>query len=163
MSFSGSPIWDLFGKQAQMLENSYNVSVRAMYDIPRNTHRNIIVALTQRPHLKTVLAKRFLNFTIKLQQCPKFLVKEMFNLIKHDIRCTTGYNLRNIKDLCQKDQISELSPNDAELIKYHSLPDEDLWKVQMIKEIIDTRFDILTIEGFSNSELDHMIDFLCTS
>ena len=32
--FTGSPIWDLFCKDAQMLENSWIVSVRRTFDLP---------------------------------------------------------------------------------------------------------------------------------
>ena len=29
--FTGSPLWDLFSRESEMIENTYNVSIRAMY------------------------------------------------------------------------------------------------------------------------------------
>ena len=40
--FTGSPIWDLFSPEAIMLENSWNVSFRRMYDLPMQTHRYLV-------------------------------------------------------------------------------------------------------------------------
>jgi hypothetical protein len=40
--FTGSPVWDLFSSDAIMLENSWNTSVRIMYDLPLQTHRIFI-------------------------------------------------------------------------------------------------------------------------
>ena len=57
--FTGSPLWDLFSKEAKMLENSWNTSVKVMYDLPIQTHRNLIEPVSQTKHLKFVLLERF--------------------------------------------------------------------------------------------------------
>ena len=44
--FTGSPIWDLFGKQILSLEASYNRSVKNMFNLPLQTHRNLIEHVT---------------------------------------------------------------------------------------------------------------------
>ena len=40
---------------------------------------------------------------------------------------------------------------------------EDKWKVDVIKEIIDTREGKLEVEGFTQDEVTFMINHLCTS
>ena len=60
--FTGSPIWDLFSKDAGMLENSWNTAVRLMFDLPLQTHRYLIEPVSEVTHLKFVLIERFLEF-----------------------------------------------------------------------------------------------------
>ena len=40
--FSGSPLWDLFSREMEMLENSWNMSFRVMYGLPLQTHRYFV-------------------------------------------------------------------------------------------------------------------------
>ena len=53
--FYGSPLFDVFGRECQMLEKSYNVSIRMMFDLPRETHCFYIEKITDSPHLRSVL------------------------------------------------------------------------------------------------------------
>ena len=63
-----------------MLEKSYNVSIRRMFDLPRETHSFYIEKITDSPHLRSVLIKRFLKFVDKLKASDK--TRKMFELIK---------------------------------------------------------------------------------
>ena len=40
--FTGSPLWDLFSREAIMLEKSWNTAVRIMFDLPMQTHKYFI-------------------------------------------------------------------------------------------------------------------------
>ena len=40
--FSGSPVWDLFSHEAFMLENTWNKSMRLMFDLPLQTHKYLL-------------------------------------------------------------------------------------------------------------------------
>ena len=40
--FTGSALWDLFSREAVMLENTWNTAVGIMFDLPLQTHRNLI-------------------------------------------------------------------------------------------------------------------------
>ena len=59
--FTGAPIWNLFGKEAEMFEKSWNVSVRNMLKLDRQTHKYFIEPISNSPHLKSILVKRFFN------------------------------------------------------------------------------------------------------
>jgi hypothetical protein len=48
--FSGSSLWDLFGREVEMLENTWNLSMRIMYDLPVETHRYFVEAVCEKPH-----------------------------------------------------------------------------------------------------------------
>ena len=49
-SFYGSQIWDLFSDEAIRLEKLWNISIRILLDIPRNTYRYFIEPLSGTPH-----------------------------------------------------------------------------------------------------------------
>ena len=62
MSFSGSPLWDLFSDEAVSLEKTYNKAIRIMWNIPLETHRYLIEPISNQSHLKFTLIQRFLGF-----------------------------------------------------------------------------------------------------
>ena len=37
--FTGSPLWNLFSKESEMFYNTWNKSIRLMFDVPLKTHR----------------------------------------------------------------------------------------------------------------------------
>ena len=111
--FTGSPLWNLFCREADMVYNSWNRSIRIMFDLPLSTHRYFLEHLAGTQHLKAVLIKRFLNFIQQIEKSPKTLPNLLLKTIRRDCRSTTGSNLRNILLLTQKSDISELIPADA--------------------------------------------------
>ena len=73
--FTGSPLWDLFSRETDMLCNSWNKSVRIMFDIPLNTHRYFLEPLAGMQHLKFTLISRFLGFISQIERSHKTLPK----------------------------------------------------------------------------------------
>merc|ERR1719319_154472 len=142
------------------MENTFNVSIRAMFDIPRQTHRYFMEPLSKRKHLKSLLIRRFLSFIEQVKKCPKEIVKHLLNTIKYDVESVTGSNLRNIMQLVNKNNISELCPDDSLLIDYHPIPEEESWRIQILSELLDERTNKVSIEGFSTEELDDLINII---
>ena len=101
-SFYGSQIWDLFSDEAIKLETSWNISLRILLGIPRNTHRYFIELLSGTPHIMLSLFKRFLNFISSIKNSPKGILNNMLDLIKYDCQSTTGRNLRKLLLLTEK-------------------------------------------------------------
>ena len=60
-SFFGSVLWDLTSRNVNMIINSWSVSVRLMWDLPRQTHRKFIESLGG-VHAKTMIYTRFIKF-----------------------------------------------------------------------------------------------------
>ena len=79
--FTGSPIWDLFSAEAIMLENSWNVSFRRMYDLHFQTHRNLVEPVSEPLHLKKLLIKQFHSFLQQIPKSDKVLPKQLLRLI----------------------------------------------------------------------------------
>ena len=58
-----------------MVENTWNVSVRLMLDVPRETHRYLVELLSNTAHIKQVLVKRFLSFLDQIRKSDKTATK----------------------------------------------------------------------------------------
>ena len=110
---TGSCLWDLFGREAVMMENTWNASMRLMLDVPRDTHRYLIEPLSKTNHVKSFLINRFLSFLQQIRNSSKAASKFLLDSILLDDRSTTGSNLRNILLLTDKADVSQLVPNDA--------------------------------------------------
>ena len=149
--------------EAKMLENSWNTSVRVMFDFPIQTHRNLIEPVSQTRHLKFVLLERFLGFLNQIEKSKKKVPKQLLAFIKHDVRSITGSNLRNILLLTKKNRIEEFCKDDLKQMKYEEIEENDGWKVKMINEITDIKFHKLEVEDFSVEELDEILLHLCTA
>ena len=135
--FTGSPLWNLFGKAAHKLECSYNVAVRNMFGLPLQTHRNLIEVITKRKHLRTVLYAQYLSFIQQVQKSAKIVPKMLLNLIMNDVRSCTGNNLRNIMLLTDKDKVKDILRSDILKVKYHPLPEDQLWKKTLLDKLLD--------------------------
>ena len=95
--FYGSQIWDLFSDEAIRLEKLWNISLRILLGIPRNTHRYFIEPLSGTTHIMLSLFKRFLNFIN--------LIKNSLKGILNNCQSTTGCNLRKLLLLTEKKHI----------------------------------------------------------
>ena len=161
--FTGSPLWDIFSEEAIKLENTWNKSVRLMLGVHFTTHRRLIEPLSGYSHVRKIFVKRFLSFLGQIEKSPKVIVRLLLFEIKHDVRSTTGSNLRKILLYTKKSRVDDLSVADVEDIKYHQLHDSEKWKVPIIKELIDAKHGRIEIENLSYEEMDETLDFLCTS
>ena len=160
-SYYGSPLFNIFGRECVMLQNSYNVGIRKFFGLPDATHRFYIEKLTGTCHMQSVLIKRFLKFVDKVKICDK--TSFMFKLIKNDGRSVTGHNLRSIRDLVGKNTIDELCPCDADTIVYCETPPEQLWKVNLLHELINVKNEECFLDNFKLREINAMIINICLS
>ena len=82
----GSVLWDLYGREAEMVCNTWNVSIRKMLRIDRKSHRYLIEPLSGIKHLKRTLLEAFMNFTKKLSNSPKKAVKNVYDFIQKGLQ-----------------------------------------------------------------------------
>ena len=62
--------------------------------------------------------------------------------------------------LPEKNDISELSPEDANAIKYKEVPVHETWRITCLKELIDARCGNRELSGFSMEEINDMIGYV---
>ena len=48
-------------------------------------------------------------------------------------------------------------------MKYFPLPENESWRVPLIKELLAVKAQNLTLEGFTSKEIDEIIVYACTS
>ena len=161
--FTGSPIWDLFSQEAKMLENTWSVSVRRMFELPYTTHRYLIEPVSDHHHPKKILIKRFLSFIRQIRKSGKILPKQLLNVIQNDTRSIPGSNIRKILLLTKIVKLEEISNNDVEENETDVIQEENLWREELIKKITDIKFGQLHKYGFSEEECEAILNFACTS
>ena len=65
--------------------------------------------------------------------------------------------------LVGKTSVDEVEKIDAENIEYHPIKSEDLWKVDVIREILEVKCRKLEIDDFNQDNLEDILTYLCTS
>ena len=161
-SFPGSPLWNLFCRESEMIQNSWNTSCRIMFDLPLSTHRYFVQPLSNKMHLKNILMKRFLGFLSQIKNSSKKIPSFLLNIVKNDARSTTGYNMRNMMLLFNKNTIDDIEEKDITEYVYAPVDKKDEWKIQILKELIDVKNGELELENICTEEVDTMIVSLCT-
>ena len=73
--FYGSQLWDFHNSNVLKLYNSWNVSIRILFDVPRNTHRYLIELISRCLHIKTSLASRFVAFSERMNRTYKSSIR----------------------------------------------------------------------------------------
>ena len=160
--FTGSPIWDLFSREAVMMENTWNRNVRLMFDLPLQTHRYFVCPLSESTHLRFILMKRFLSFAKKCEVSKKRTVRHLFNVVKNNVQSITGSNIRNILLLLNKDDLSQVAPSDTLSLTYNQVDKNEQWRIQFLKELIEIKHGNLRID-LEPDEIDLMIADICTT
>ena len=161
--FTGSPLWNLFSRETEMVENSWNTSFRVMYELPVDTHRYFVESVSETVHVRTLLYRRFIGFLDQIEHSQKLLPKQLLETIRYDVRSTTGKNLRKLMLKASKSEISQLIKNEKNFGTYAEVLDEDKWKVNLVKELTDVRFVQLEVENFTSEEVEEILGFLCSS
>ena len=78
-----------------MLEATWNIAIREMFNLDRTTHRYLIEPISEMTHIKWSLIKRFVNFVRTIKLSPKRQLKNLLMVSKRDARSTTGRNNRD--------------------------------------------------------------------
>ena len=47
-------------------------------------------------------------------------------------------------------------------MEYHKIPEREAWRVDVLKELVDTKQDELEVHGIPDAELDQILNFVCT-
>ena len=111
----------------EMLENSWNMSFRVMYDLPLQTHRYFVERITRKPHARSM---------IMILKSKKKALKTVFGIIRRNVNSVSGRNLRKLMFMTGKTNISELSSDDIINTEYKSVPIDEEWRIGMLEELM---------------------------
>ena len=137
-SFYGSVLWNLFMKEAERIEKTWNISQRVMLRLNFKAHRYFIKPLGGTKHIILSLYKRLIRFVQKFESSKKDALRTLLHGVKHDCRSTTGENLRKIMLMVNR-HVDEIQVHHLDQMHYKTIPDEDLWRIGIVKELIDVK------------------------
>ena len=102
-SFYGSVLWDLQRTEIQRICSAWRIALRRIWSVPRNTHCNIVAALSDRLPLFDELCSRTINFHYSCLKSKNMLIS---NLVRYTVRLSDdgaqSPHGRNIRFLCSE-------------------------------------------------------------
>ena len=155
-SMYGSNIWDLFSPASRRLYTAWNILIRTTFDLPYATHRYILYNITNSPHIRISIMKRFIKFYSRLAVCNKPEIRLLFNLQKFDCRSIFGRNCFNI---CK--EFNAMSPDEVDLNKISmpiKIPDGETWRIPFIDDLLNLRGSDSDIP---QDDINSILNLLC--
>ena len=165
-------LWDLKSENTKQLINSWSVAVRHMWDLPYNTHRRFIESLGGF-HAETIIHSKYVDFIQSIRKCVKLPVIYLLEKVYNDQTTMTGQNIRFILNKTNYEDIFKIDLKKFKKeTKFEELPAEEIWKVKMIKEIVDIKQNIVVLENdkveefenvdFTSDELTEIMEYIAT-
>ena len=93
----------------------------------------------------------------------KKAIKMLLETSRMDARSVTGRNFREIMLLVGKTSVESITKADGNNVEYFPIKQNDKWKVELIREIIEVKNKTLDIDNFEKEELQTILTDLCTS
>ena len=102
------------------------------------------------------MIKRFFMMIEKIRVSKKPILKKLLSEIELDVSSTTGRNLRKIMLETGNSNIREVEVSEIDELKYFKLEDDEEWRIEMIKYLIEER-----LERLLHDEEEEWLLFLC--
>ena len=155
--FYGSNLWDLFNGSDSIF-TEWNKCVRFVFRLPLATHRNLIEPLSETFHLKSMLISRFAKFYTTLLNNIKPSIRHLLSLQANDVRSDFGSNVYYILSSCPNYDITNFSKSD---FPYHPISTNELWRVNVIKELLNVKYGCLKLDCGPNDVNDMILHLTC--
>ena len=122
-------------------------------------------------HALTMVVTRYIKFLQSILKSPKLAVQMMIQKVWKNVETVTGRNIRFILDrIGHGCDIFSINPNWVKKkVKFCEISEENKWRVNLIKEIVDINQKVLDIknngedEFLSKEQLNDIINFVSTS
>ena len=129
-----------------------------MFELPNNTHRWILGPLLNQPHISHQLYIRDVKFIYRLLNCHNCIVKECLTVGINNSNTSIGYKLAFIRSRFGINVIDTRYDVCSHNIIGTQLTVEQQNLVNCIHTLILTRSNNLYIYGFSNNDINYIID-----
>ena len=83
-------------------------------------------------------------------------------MCESDLRTRYGQNLRNISDRCQTSLADLTIPEVKSKVRYRELPEEEEFRIPILREMLDARNNNTTVDGLSRKDMKDIIRYVCT-
>ena len=118
---------------------------------------------------QTMLYSRFVSFIQAIRKHPKLPVQFLLNLVKDNVMSVTGKNIRMILAHTGQEDIFKVKKSYLKKdFKFCAIEDENKWKVEVIKELVNVKQGSakLEVEDVGNlhttTEIDEIITYVST-
>ena len=140
--------------------------IRLLWNVPNTTHRYFIEELSESQHLKASLYQRYLVFVKSILQSEKSILSSLAKRVCQDQGSITRMNLNLIEKDSNCPSVLDFNPRYiASQIKYAPVPDDEIWRISLLKELIGLRNNDMILEDseFTKEELQDLISMVATS
>ena len=165
-SFYGSNLWLFSSPSTEKLFTCWNTMIRAVWKLPNTTHRYFIEDISEAPHLKASLYKRYLNFVKDIVKSEKKCLSALALRVCHDQGSITRHNLNQIEkeSKCHEDILSLDANFVSSQIIYAQVPEGEKWRISLLKELIGVRNHEFFLEDdlLNEEEIEDLILFVAT-
>ena len=127
-----------------------------------------------------MIIRRYIKFIQSIQKSPKLpaqlllqqIIKVNYILLNNEqiirnVNTVTGKNVRFIFDLTNKEDIFAIKPYEIKSkVKFCEIPEEEKWRTQLIKEIVNINQNTLSLDqhenALSSEDRQEILDHICT-
>ena len=64
---------------------------------------------------------------------------------------------------CLKSQVSELTAIEVGMMLYHPIPNNELWRINLVEKLLDIRYNISDVDEWSKDEICNLLEYVCTT
>ena len=161
LSLYGCPLWDLNNSEINKLEVAWRKSCRYMLGVSPRTRSKLLPGLMGTESVINIIHNRMINFYMVGLNHDNHIINTVFRNVlvgnfsyfKNNINAILGLNRFNYNVLFQNVKIK---------FKYNSQEDIE-WRIVLIKEILKMKEDYDTEFILSRTELQNILDAVCTA
>ena len=88
--------WSFNSEEVLKFGRTWNTNLRILFNLPWDTHCWIMEELSDGRHLRQMIFSRFLKYIRSVAKNKRQSLSSLYNLIKDDVRSSTGANIRTI-------------------------------------------------------------------
>ena len=160
----GSNLWQVNSPEHLQLTKSWNTAMKIVWELPFATHTRFLESLSPVPHLESVLAGRYLGFLNNFLKSDNLALTLIFSSCSRDMSSKTGQNIKYMLDKHKMDSMAKLvaEKNNLKKLRVYTLPEEEQWKVPLMKEVALVRKGQLELD-FEDKNLEEILEAVCTS
>ena len=160
----GSNLWQICSEEHFKLNRSWNTAVKIVWDLPHPTHKRFLESICPVPHLESVLTGRYVSFVQSLVKSDKSLLRMILSSTSSDLSSLTGQHVSFLQHKHKMPNLMALfdGKNSLKSLRVHPLPNEELWKINLLTEISLIRKEHISVQ-FDDNSLEEILEFVCTA
>ena len=165
-AFYGSNCWEFSSSEVERFAKTWNVNIRIMFDLPRETHSWIVEELSGGKHFLSMIFSRFTKYLSVLKKNKRPAIRTLYSVSVNDVRTTTGGNVRKI--LLQSGMDPRIVPK-CKFSMWKVYVASDTWSVPLISSLLQLRsenwevnFDVEEDATLEDPEIELMLQAVCT-